>query len=193
MRNHKHPTGFSIIELLIAAAVFVTVITIVVDLFLLFIRTNYQQAEQEQLEQSMSFVLFDLSGQLHTSQVIDYSRYGSVTNPQTELYTQRRDSFATGTYFLGTGIPFNEAAGQIYYRDVATGTIEPITPDPVGDIYVDSLEFYVYPSTDPVDVTVSPVVNNQPAVLVRIKAHVTEDSSITATYQTLITSRYYAR
>lgn len=193
MRNPNTTAGFTIIELLVAAAVFVTVITMVIDLFLLFLRSNYEQNEQEQLEQSISYVFHEVSNHLHGTGAIDFSQYGSITNPQTELYLTNLDNFETDRFFLGTGTPPNEEAGQIYFEDTVTGDIEPVTPDPVGDIYVDSLEFYIYPSSDPADVTTSALANNQPAVVMRITAHVSDDSTMTATYQSLITSRYYAR
>lgn len=193
MLNRNRAAGFTIVELLIAAAVFVILVTLVVDLFLLFLRSSYEHAEQEQLEQSISYVMFELASHLHSDGIIDYSRYSTITNPQTELYTMTYDALSSTTIFLGTGTPPNEEAGQIYAEDVATGLSEPLTPDPIGDIYVDSLEFYIYPGADPYDPTVSPTQNNQPTVLVRIKAHSAEDATMTSTYQSLITSRYYAR
>ena len=177
--------GFTLVEILVASAIFVIVVVIVMDLFLLFYRQSYRQGEQAQLEQSLSYVYFILTGELHSQWTIDYASYGgTITNPQTTLYLIDESSGDQRTLYLG--------AGQLYFTTSSSTVQEPITPD-VPKVYIDSVEFYLYPSTDPFDVAAATLPDNQPAIVMFITAHNPDDATITATYQTVISTRYYGR
>ncbi|MBI2415653.1 MAG: hypothetical protein HYV33_03265 [Candidatus Kerfeldbacteria bacterium] len=191
IKRWRQPSGMTLIEVLISASVFIIVIVVVVDLFLLFYRSSYNQAEQEQLQAGVLYFSQIMSRHVRTSK-IDYDRYGSsIVNPVNVLYLaeQYEDiSIQLGDSASGIG---ND--GQVYLYEFDSNTLSPLTSDAINAVYVDTVQFFIYPATDPFDrLNLNPP-NTQPTVMLVVSAHHVDDPSLTIQYQTLISLRQYER
>lgn len=192
LSKYKNPkskiqTGFTLVEALVASAVFMVIVVMAIDLFLLFLRGPFSQIDAKHVEEQLTYIFEEFGYHIRTS-TIDYSRYPSITNPMSELYIIDAQG-QPEKVFLGDGVTTN--LGQIYIvSDLGTF---PFTTDATTDIYVDTLEFYIYPSSDPAAVTVTSAVNAQAAVVMFISAHSVSDPAITQAAQSLVTLRYYVR
>ena len=176
--NYKEPHGFTVVELLVATAVFVIVVTAVVQLLFMFLRGPLQQIRQKQLEEQLTYATSEISHYIRQSK-IDYT---SVTGapPYATLNLTMADDTAISFALSGTTITFTQA-----------GTTANLTG---SKVQIQSLQFYLYPGTDPTVTTPGiAATNNQPGIVTIITAQRTDDPKITAQFQVLTTSRYYAR
>ena len=181
----SQPSGFTIVEVLVSAAVFVVVVVAIVNVILLFIKGPLNQAAEKQLQNELDYFYQQAFKEIPWS-TIDYSAYPSgITNPESDLHllSETPDVVQQPVYV------YLNATGQIMVDD----SVNPAYPVTSADIVVTTLEFYIYPQTDPFDVTGPTVVNNQPTVVLYVVAHDAEDPEIELSYQSTITSRFYIR
>lgn len=188
-RKYKEPSGlaravsnnrngFTVVELLVATAVFVIVVTAIVQLLFMFLRGPLQQIRQKQLEEQLTYATSEISHYIRQSK-IDYT---SVTGapPYTALNLTLADQTSVSFALSDSAITFTQA-----------GTTANLTGSKVE---IQSLQFYIYPGTDPTTTTPGvAATNNQPGIVTIITARRTDAPNITAQFQTLTTSRYYAR
>lgn len=182
MYNRKQLSqGFTLVELIVAAALFATVIAVSVNLFILTLRKPLIEVDNQHLQEEVSY-LFELLANKMTTATIDYDSYGgTLTNPVTDLYLNEEGVIMR--YYL--------SGGQIMQEDVAATTSTPVTTTSNNDVLIDSVRFYGYPTSDPTDPATS--INYQPTVLVAITGHSVKDSTRTFKVQTLLTTRGYVR
>jgi prepilin-type N-terminal cleavage/methylation domain-containing protein len=178
MQNRK---GFTLVELLVAAALFATVIAVAVNLFILALRRPLIEVDNQHLQEEVTYMFEVLANRLTTSTIA----YGNtaITNPTSELYLTDPRGSAVYRYYL--------SGSQILVEEVSTGISTPMTTTANNDVAIDSLRFYVYPQSSPADP--SAAVNNQPAVVVAVSGHSVKDTARTFKIQTLLTSRIYVR
>lgn len=182
-------SGLTLVEALIGAAIFMMTLVVVIDLFLIFIRGPLNQAAEQQLHQQLTFALDQMAQDVRLNE-IDYTAYTlPVTNPETEL--NLRTGQNSYTFRLGPH-PVTGNDETLYIE--ANGQAEPLTNE---KLIVDSLEFYIYPATDPTVIDLNDLgslANNQPTVVVTLHAHhATDDRVAPIYYQTVLTSRHYER
>ncbi len=181
--NMHNPKGFTLVELLVAAALFATVIAVAVNLFILTLRKPLIEVDNQHLQEEVSYLFETLSNRMLESQ-IGYGYYSAtITNPQSELYLTDADGNNTYRYYL--------SGGQVRYEDLTTGLNYPITTTASSDVTIDTIRFYIYPQSDPTDPTAG--VNNQPSVVVLVTGHSAKDAARTFKLQTMLTTRVYVR
>lgn len=177
MLNRK---GFTLVELLVAAALFATVVVVAVNIFILTLRKPLLQIDNQHLQEEIVYAFELLEYQLSQGQ-IDYTAYTTLTNPVTELYFLS-ESEQMKLYLTG---------GQVVVENVASGEQYPLTTTAGGDVTIDDLVMYVYPTTDPSNPTSGP--DYQEAVVVYMSGHSVNDTATTFAAQTFITFRKYVR
>lgn len=179
----NHRAGFTIVEILVSASVFVVVVVVVVNVILLFVKGPLNQSTEKELQNELDY-FYQQAFQNIPWSTIDYNSYVTgINNPESELYLLSENPETTQQ----VSIYLNN--GQIWIDD-SINTPYPVTSN---TIIVTKLEFYVYPQTDPFDVSGPSIVNNQPAVVVYVVAHDADDPTVELSYQSIITSRFYIR
>jgi type II secretory pathway pseudopilin PulG len=179
--------GFTLVEALISAAVFAVVITVIMDLALLFIKGPLQQLTQKQLEDEVSFSMDQMVQYIREAQ-IDYSHTADYSTQPTEMLWLTTQDNQSITLEL---VPVNQTTNTIQVSIMSINGTEsyPLTGT---DISIDALHFFLYPTTDP-NQTTGTMAYTQPTVVVYIEAHMSDNAAISTTLQSAITSRYYAR
>lgn len=177
----KAKTGFTIVELVVAAALFATIVTVAVNLFVLTLRQPLTEVDNQHLQEEIDFVFEGLASNL-SDLTIDYDEYAAtITNPQATLYLH---GDTQEVYITLVG-------GQIMFTNTTTGLSSPLTSLNNDDVEIDTLSFYIYPQSDPADVTNN--VNYQPAVVMRIAGHSVKQTQRTFQAQSFLTLRTYVR
>ncbi|MFA5995105.1 MAG: prepilin-type N-terminal cleavage/methylation domain-containing protein [Patescibacteria group bacterium] len=174
LNKHKRVEGFTVVEMLVATAVFAIVIVTVMQLLIMFLRGPLQQIRKKQLEEQVTYA---------TSEIARYIREGKSFN-----YT----AATAYTDFLTV----TTVTGETHIIELSTnGNITIDTNLLTGNnVKITNLQFYIYPNADPTVIQADgSSVNNQPAVMMVIDAQRADDPKITTHFQTLTTSRYYAR
>ncbi|EKD79655.1 MAG: hypothetical protein ACD_41C00016G0002 [uncultured bacterium] len=181
MRLHK---GFTLVELLVAAALFATVVVVAVNIFVLTLRKPLRQIDNQHVQEEINYVFELLSYQISQA-TIDYDTYdtlyGGITNPVSELYID----------LTGDELEIFLDSGQIWLGNLVSGDKYPLSSTVDGDVEIDELTFYVYPTSDPTDPANG--VHYQEAVVVYISGHGVQDPTATFAAQTFITFRSYVR
>ena len=177
-------TGFSLIEIVVAAALFSVVMVAAVNLFVIFLRRPLQQIDEFHVYEEVNNVLWELS-QAAQAEMIDYTSYGTISNPENDLYFISTDGTDTKHIYL--------SGGQLFVDLVIDGSASTIALTSVSssEVYVDTFNVHVYPTVDPFDIATA--TNSQPAVVIQIVAHGGSNPDLTFTAQTLITTRIYER
>lgn len=176
--------GFTIVEIVVAAALFSVIMVAAVNLFVIFLRRPLQQIDEYHLYEEVNNALWELNRAVY-SEKIDYAIYGTVSNPETDLYLVSADNSETTHIYL--------SSGQLFATIVTAGVPDTIalTSSSSNDVYIDTFNVYVYPSLDPF--IIANATNSQPAVVIQIVAHSVSNPDVSFTTQTLITTRVYER
>lgn len=182
-QSQRMAAGFTLVEMLVAAALFSLVMISAVNLFIIFLRRPLQQIDEYHVYEEVNYALNELTAHARES-YIDYATYVTVTNPATDLYMVEADGVQFHAYL---------SAGQLWVDTTngSTTTTTPLTSSSTADVYIDSFTVYLYPSLDPFDVTTGE--NSQPAVVISIVGHSVTNTTVTFASQTLISTRVYER
>ncbi len=180
MHNRK---GFTLVELLVAAALFATVVVIAVNIFILTLRRPLQEIDNQHVQEEISYLFEALAFQVRSNQ-LDYTQYTTITNPVAELYLVDLDGSSDQ-------VRLYLSSGQVWLELITTGVSYPVTTVSSNDVSIDSLQFFIYPQTDPSDPSVGD--NYQPAVVMYVAGHSVKDPTVTFSAQTLMTFRAYVR
>jgi prepilin-type N-terminal cleavage/methylation domain-containing protein len=185
----KHnKSGFTLVEMLVAIAIFVTALTAVSAIFTF---SNKSQRTTQALSDTQSDARFALEVMAQNIRrgSIDYAstEYGGTiaSNPQDVLVLRDTNN------------------NQVWFKKVTSGTQGVAQMSEDGSTWVDLtppdvsvalLKFYISPATDPF--LASPVTNQQPLVTITMVTSSTADAgeSLLPTYiQTTVASRQYIR
>ncbi|EKD79544.1 MAG: hypothetical protein ACD_41C00041G0004 [uncultured bacterium] len=176
----RHPKGFTLVELLVAAALFATVVVVAVNMFVVTLNKPLRQIDNQHLQEEIAYAFELLEYQLSQGK-INYAAYTTISNPVTTLYFWA-DGEQMKLYLTG---------GQVVIENIASGEEYPLTTTAGGDVTIDDLVMYLYPTTDPADPANG--VNYQEAVVVYLSGHSVVDPNTTFAAQTFITFRNYVR
>lgn len=189
---HKNSTaGFTLVEALVATAVFVIVITIALDIVLFFVKIPLEGNLGEGVQQDLNYVVEQFAYTQRNAE-IDYNRYAidpacagplAVGTAMTVLCTIDNGISS----IIQLGIHPTTGANEMLYINDGSGPL-PMTGN---DIVITDVQFYIYPAANPYDITTG--IHNQPAIVMVISAQSIEDNSHTYTYQTMVTARLYER
>ena len=147
----KNPSGFTLVEMLVASAVFVIIVTIITAIFVLGIGSQRKIIQEVNIQQEAQRIMQIMSKKIRKS-LIDYDYYaGSLTRPEDELAFKDPKII----YRLNNKILEQSTDGINWYSLTMT------------KIEIERLDFYIYPSQDPFD-PVNPQ-NIQPRVTIVMK------------------------
>lgn len=185
LRNNQ--LGFTLVEILVAMAVFTTAVTSLSEIFLL---TNKTQRKTQAIQQSQTDARFAI--EVMAQQVrrgnIDYAYYGGTIAANSQAVLAIIDSNNNRIQFRRQA-PAGQGIIQISQDNGATWA--DITPP---EISVGTLSFYISPTTDPFAST--PSSNQQPLVTIVVATTntTTEGSTMPPMFmQTSVSSRQYLR
>jgi prepilin-type N-terminal cleavage/methylation domain-containing protein len=208
--NHSQ-TGFTLIEMIVALAVFSVVITISIGSMLMLVATNLQLQAKQGVMTNLSFALDSMTREMRTgTQYYCEGRNSDQGNGNIfgegedlddvdvlrEDETQdcpagRENRSFQGVAFIEGGASITGTGGRILYffneaegklyRKVGSEFPQPMTS---SDIYIEDAEFYVTGS-DPL----SGGDGEQASITIFIKAKETEESDQAYTIQTTVTQR----
>lgn len=186
MQNHStnSQSGFTLVEMLIATAIFVVTLVLALDIFMIFVRDQFTEIQRKQVEDEMMYIFAVSTANLKQT-TIDYTAYSTL--PATDaLYMN--DNNEPRLIALGSHPSIGADSQTLYLTDYAT-------PSPLSGEHtvIEDVQFYIYPSSDPFDTTNPAYTNNQPAIVMYVKASHRDHPEIVAEYQTMITSRFYGR
>ncbi len=193
LQNNKE--GYTLVEMLVATALFVTVVVILIDIIILFVRDNDNDVDQRQLENDVAFVMEE--AQRNFRQVfINYDHPSfSASNPVDILYMVDSNGIE-GMIGLGSHpdiAPYGTDPERLY---VVTLDGSPTQASPLTDAttHINRLEFFIYPNANPYELLPGvPATNYQQTIGMYIEAEDIDNTEVSVTAQTLITSRYYGR
>lgn len=185
--KQNNNSGFTLVEMLVAAAVFAIVMVIAVDLFVLVLRTPLQQVDTQHVQEELNYVFEQVAQTARVNQ-IDYDAY-KILYPSGFPDPLPDDA---GLYFktATTTTHIYLSSGQIV-ESVDGGAAVPLTTSGSSDVVITRMVVYVYPGHDPADT--SSIVNSQETVVLYLEGRSTADPSHPVSAQTMITLRYYAR
>lgn len=186
-RAKYNQSGFTLVEIMVAMAVFMVAIVSLANIFMFANRSQRKTQAVQQSQTDARFAIEVMTQQMRRGN-IDYAYYGGtiVSNPQAVLAIIDADSNRIQfrrQVFVGHGVI------QISQDNGATWA--DITPP---DISVSALWFYISPVSDPF--ASPPLTNQQPLVTIVVNTTNTtvEGSTARTTFlQTSVSSRQYLR
>jgi len=188
MYNKNNNSGFTLVEILVAMAIFVTSITAMTTIFSYSNKSQRVTETISEVQSDARFAMEVMAQQIRRGS-IDYSssEYGGTisSNPQDVLVLLDADD---NQVWFRRYISEGHGVAQLSYDGI---TWVDLTPP---DVNVDLLKFYLSPSTDPFGA--NPSVNIQPKVTIVMatKSNQAAGENIPSTFlQTTISSRKYAR
>jgi prepilin-type N-terminal cleavage/methylation domain-containing protein len=199
MLNVKCNKGFSLIEILISMAIFLTVILIVSDIF---VSTTTMQKQTLREQKALN----DLNNVIE--QIAQYVRVGKINYDTPYLYpSDQLNLNLDGDDYISIWQVDSTETKSIYvnYRlddgQIHGGYLTPeSTKTPKFDYYlIENLDFYISPMQDPTRLDLSSneyLSNQQPIVTIVIDAIVLTESNTylkNVKLQTTVNSRSYAR
>lgn len=199
MKFFNKNNGFTLIEVLIASSIFVTVTVLVSDIF---VRTNEVQRRTQGIQTTATDARFAFESMAREVRLgeIDYTYYGGtvdVAGGETDLAitTTNQDKVRFG---LQTGavcpVGSTSCLAVCLVDTCAAGDWQPLTPKGIN---VTNLLFYIYPDVSPFVVVGSGFPNNsQPRVtMLMTTENITTDdvSKAVFTIQTTVSTRVYKR
>lgn len=165
MKMHGHKKGFSIVELLVASALFITVVSVAAGSFLSTLDSAKRARELQELSSNLDFALEDMSRNIRTAVNIDPSCGGSSCE-----FTSRLEN---GEY----DFEYDLVSGRIEKSQQGPGVSLSDTPLTTDAIDVTSLEFTLDDGPE------------QPRVIINLVAETTGNVNETFYLQTSITQR----
>ncbi len=184
IKTNNKKLGFTLLEMVVATAIFAIVMVVYVGIYLATVRANSQITVTQKVQNELRYILESISREVRLGS-IDYDFYeGTWTSQNTVLAI--KDNSDNNIYFRG-GLSGANGVAQMSYDynswvDLST-----------DNLIIDELFFYVIPETDPF---VSMAQNaRQPGVLIYLSAHHKKDTSMIGSIkiQTFISSRQYKK
>jgi len=187
-RQQDNQQGFTMIEILVTMAIFVSAVS---SLSAIFLYSNQSQRKTQAIQQTQSdsrFAMEVIAQQVRKGS-IDYAstQYGGTiaSNPQDVLVL--RDTADNQVWFRR-----NEVGGRGVIEMSENGTLwVELTPP---DLSITLLKFYISPSADPF--IASPATNQQPMVTIVMTSSnisIEGEGLPSVSTQTTVTSRQYVR
>jgi len=184
----NNQSGFTLVEMLVAIAIFVTSLTAVSAIFMYSNKSQRATEVISEVQSDARFALEVMAQQIRKSS-IDYasSQYGGIIDSNPEEVLVLRDSNNNQVWFRRSA---SSGRGIIEMSENGTAWVD-LTPP---DIKIDLLKFYISPSEDPF--SSNPNSNKQPLVTIVMASSSTDyagENIVPAFLQTTVSSRQYIR
>ena len=176
--SQRSLAGFTIVEALVATAVFALAMTAIVGVFLAVLRVNERARQVRLVEQNARYITEFISREIRNGR-IDYDAYGgAIPNPTNTLRLVDKDGNSASFQFSNGDVTYTRA-GQTSQLDSQ-------------GINIGNFRFFIAPVVDPFGV--SPGLIEQPMVTLVLEIS-SENSRDPATMivQTTVSTRFYPR
>lgn len=173
--------AFTLVEMVVATAIFSLVITVYMGIFLSTFKANGRVLAQQKVQNEIRYILDLVSKELRLG-TINYSYYDLIKNPEQVLAI--KDISDNTIYFDGDNGNFRIKYGEDgIWNELNT-----------NNIYVEDLKFYIYPTKDPFS-QVNDSVKYQPLVTLYMHVKYEDEDEMAGNMkiQTSISSRQYKR
>jgi len=188
---NKNESGFTLMEMLIAVAVFSVVITVSLDLYFVAQKAQHKTTAIQRVQSDARYSIEAMAREIRTDK-IDYSM--AIGNPSSSLSLVDVD----GQSIVFRKIDDETIAGCslvpcIGLKVGSSGSWLKLTPEKIKVI---DLKFFIYPTTDPF---ATGVIGEQPRVTILLtvqnqpSATVADQDARSITLQTTVSSRYYGK
>jgi prepilin-type N-terminal cleavage/methylation domain-containing protein len=190
MKYKKQKKGFSLMEMIVATALFLTVTTVSIGIFLSVTKANTKINAMQKVENEIRYIIEIISKKVRLG-TIYYDYYdivysGNFNNPASILALS--DNANNIFYFMlngdgsSPGIVQMSLDGGSNWSDLSTNSV-----------IVDSLDFYILPESDPFSQDATTI--KQPMVTLFLEAHYNRGDSSDGQIkiQTTIGSRQYKK
>ncbi len=169
--------GFTLMEIIVAMGIFVIVIGSALGIFSITVKSQRESLIRSKVEREAQLIMEVLVRKIRVS-IIDYSYYGgTVTNPTDSLSVI--DSDRNRVVFSRNSVDKT--------LTIKTNNLDPVVMNS-SDVTVDSLAFYIEPTTNPFSGGNFPL--KQPKVTIVLKVGSTNlDSTVSTTLQQTIPQR----
>ena len=174
--NIRVASGFTLVEAVVATAIFAIAFTAIVGVFLAILRVNERSKQVRLVEQNARYITEFITRELRNG-TIDYSAYGGVV-----------PVFTNTLNFIdkeGESASFQLSGSEIFYFGGGAASSQ-LNSDGTN---VTNLRFYIQPSTDPFDATPG-TVQPRVSIVIGIESESLRDASH-MNLQTTISSRIY--
>lgn len=197
---HSWDGGFTLVEMMVALALFTVVITIAVGAFLSLIGQSSKLQGEQKVMTSLGFAMDSMTREIRTG--INYYCNTDVadlngdTDDETDLTLVRNCNGLNGMSFVeaGSSLTAGSGSGRIAYgfdsdsksivRQLAANSPQPLTS---SDVTITGVKFYVSGAVPQSAGAGNDVV--QPTVTIIISAQDPDDNSQTYTLETTVTQR----
>jgi prepilin-type N-terminal cleavage/methylation domain-containing protein len=184
MKNKKQRKGFSLMEMIVATALFLAVTTVSIGIFLSVTRANTKISAMQKVENEIRYIVEMISKEVRLG-TIYYDYYdivysGNFENPAPILALM--DNADNISYFALNGGIVQMSLDGFDWSDLSTDSV-----------VVDSLDFYLLPDSDPF--SQDSTIIKQPMVTLFLEAHYNKGNSSDGQIriQTTIGSRQYKK
>lgn len=180
--DNSDRTGFTLMEMIVAVALFLIVITICIGIFVSSLRANRKFVRMQKVQNDIRYIIDIISKEIRLG-TIDYDYYMYIDGIENPVLTLALlDSSNDSVYFR-----VNNGAVQMSFDDVDWSNLS------TDNIQIESLDFYIIPSSDPF--ITNPDTITQPLVLLYLYAFYDENESMDGKIklQTAISSRQYKK
>lgn len=190
MKNKKQRRAFSLMEMIVATALFLTVITVSIGIFLSVTKANNKINAMQKVENEIRYILEKISKEVRLG-TIYYDYYdivysGNFENPAPILALS--DNANNISYFMLNGD--NSSPGIVQMSLDGGSNWSDLSTD---SVIVDSLDFYLLPDSN--SFSQNSINIKQPMVTLFLEAHYDRGSSFDGQIkiQTTISSRQYKK
>ena len=183
--------GFSLVELLVAMALFLTVLLIVTDIFVSVSRREQLTLSHQRALNDLRYDMYFLTQQIKTNQ-INYKMYPQilgVTEPQ--LFLQDKNEKAIIFKVDGTNCPVGVSKCLSYFKENVGWKV--LSSNAVD---FDFVKFYITPNQNPLElnaVTGQYLADEQTKVTIILKAFAPSEPTRKINLQTTVSGRVYGR
>lgn len=150
--NIKYQKGFTLIEAIVATAVFAVVVSSVLGVYISVIQLDRKSRAQRAVAENARFIMDFFAKEVRNG-VINYSSPGWVISSHNDLYIQNQANIVEHFSLNGNDIVFTKGASSTNLNS--------------SGVKVTSLAFYVAPAGEPY--TTTKTYNEQPHVTVVMK------------------------
>ncbi|MFA5126923.1 MAG: prepilin-type N-terminal cleavage/methylation domain-containing protein [Patescibacteria group bacterium] len=192
----KRGAGFSLVEMLVAIAVFMILTVILSGIYVAFNRNQNRANVSQKMVNNLQYVFEIVSRQIRDNSIVDFSSTCPIAGyTDSCILLQREDgslfAFAHNDQALEYLLINKDAGGAYAIINEPGSSIKFLSPD-VNNIKVDLARFYIQPSINPYLQGGS---NQQPKVTVALQVVYSGTGNVSSVYniQTTVSSRIYKR